>query len=91
MVIEVEGQPVANFVLLEAVEVEAQNPDIEDVDGNSPVGRKIPGKNRVVLNAETHIDNDEDKDPKNDKTGPNSNPHVKILPLRTFIFMSCIS
>ena len=91
MVIEVKGQPVANFVLLEAVEIETQNPDVQDVDGNSPVGRKIPGKNRVVLNAETHIDNDEDKDPKNDKTGPNSNPHVKILPLRTFIFMSCIS
>ena len=66
MVVEVESEPVANFVLLEAVEVEAQYPDVEDIYGYSPVCGKISGKNRIVLNAETHIDNDEDKNAKND-------------------------
>ena len=91
VIIEVEGQPMTNFVLLEAVEVETQHPDVEDINSHSPICGKIPGKNRVVLNAESHVNNDEYKNAKNDKTGSNTNSHKEKLSLRTFIFVSGVS
>ena len=61
MIIEMKGQSVTYLVLLETVQIEAENPHVENIDGNSSISRKISSKNRIILDAETHINNDEDK------------------------------
>ena len=91
MIIELEGQTMTDFILFEAIEIESKHPDVEYEDGHSTPSRKVSGKNRIIFNAEAHMNNNEDKDSKDNQASSNPDSHRKVLSFWTFFFMNGIS
>lgn len=63
MIVEFENEAMTDFIPFKAIQVEAQDPDIEDKYANSSPSWKIARKNSISLYALPSIDNDEDQCP----------------------------
>ena len=68
-----------DFVSLVAVEIEAQDPHVEDKNSNSSPSRKVPRKLTVILNIKFLIENYKDKNAKHNKTSSHSKAHTEKL------------
>ena len=62
MIVELKNEPMTDLVLLEKVNIETQNPDVQDENGDSAPRWEIPWECcTFALNAQIFVYDNEDK------------------------------
>ena len=87
VVVELENETVADFVLLDDVEIEPEYPDVADEDAYPPPCWEISAEFCFFLDAEALVDDNEGECDQNNQAGPHSEPCEEVVSFRGVFFL----